>query len=146
MPIRPATAADIPALRQLAEPSPNAAHWSEAQYQAMFAGGQRVFLVLEETSLLGFAVANACSKTEWEVENMVVTAQARRQGHGSRLLQALLQAAGAQGARSVFLEVRESNQAARRLYEKSGFVENGRRPRYYSSPPEDALLYVLSFA
>ena len=51
-----------------------------------------------------------------------------------------------QGALAVFLEVRESNRAARALYEKWAFVENDRRKRYYSNPEEDAIVYRLAFA
>ena len=47
------------------------------------------------------------------------------------------------GAAAVFLEVRESNQAARALYEKWAFLESGRRPRYYKDPEEDAILIAL---
>jgi ribosomal-protein-alanine N-acetyltransferase len=42
---------------------------------------------------------------------------------------------------SVFLEVRESNTAARTLYERAGFEQSGRRESYYTNPPEDAILY-----
>ena len=44
-------------------------------------------------------------------------------------------------ARTILLEVRESNSAARKLYEKCGFVQSGRRQRYYKQPEEDAILY-----
>ncbi len=44
------------------------------------------------------------------------------------------------GRQPYFLEVRESNQAARGLYESLGFVEVGRRPNYYRNPVEDAIL------
>jgi len=53
--------------------------------------------------------------------------------------------ARAKGAQSIFLEVRESNQAARSLYEKWAFVESGRRIRYYQNPQEDAIAYRHSF-
>ena len=49
------------------------------------------------------------------------------------------------GAKAVFLEVRESNYAARALYEKWAFVESGRRRRYYQDPNEDAILYRIDF-
>ncbi len=45
----------------------------------------------------------------------------------------------------VHLEVRESNLAARRLYEKAGFLLDKRRPAYYRNPEEDALLYHLIY-
>jgi len=41
----------------------------------------------------------------------------------------------------VFLEVRASNLAARKLYERVGFIEAGSRPRYYRDPAEDAVVY-----
>jgi ribosomal-protein-alanine N-acetyltransferase len=64
----------------------------------------------------------------------------RRQGIGERLLLALLDLARAHGAREATLEVRPSNTAARRLYEKYGFRNVGVRPRYYSDNHEDALI------
>jgi ribosomal-protein-alanine N-acetyltransferase len=46
----------------------------------------------------------------------------------------------------VYLEVRESNRAARSLYVKCAFIESGHRKSYYSEPEEDAVLYRLDFA
>ena len=45
--------------------------------------------------------------------------------------------------KSLFLEVRENNTAARKLYEKTGFVEVGMRKNYYSNPTENAVLYKM---
>ena len=64
----------------------------------------------------------------------------RRQRLGERLLLAILDIAIARGAREATLEVRLSNLAARRLYEKYGFRPVGLRPRYYSDNNEDALI------
>jgi len=47
------------------------------------------------------------------------------------------------GTKSIFLEVRKSNQAARAFYEKWGFIQTGYRSRYYRDPLEDAVLYKL---
>ena len=63
----------------------------------------------------------------------------RRRGLGTGLMRKLLQEALAQGARLMTLEVRAGNGAARRLYEKLGFRETGRRPRFYEGK-EDAVL------
>jgi ribosomal-protein-alanine N-acetyltransferase len=60
-------------------------------------------------------------------------------------LEALLDAAH-QTKSSVFLEVRESNAPARALYENAGFKQTGRRPSYYTSPLEDAILYRWTVA
>jgi [ribosomal protein S18]-alanine N-acetyltransferase len=64
----------------------------------------------------------------------------RRRGIGERLLLAFLDFAVDQRAREATLEVRLSNLAARRLYEKYGFRPVGLRPRYYSDNHEDALI------
>jgi len=124
-----------------------ASHWSEAQYRrALIEEENRLVLALEQTSgMQGFLVARFIGK-EWEIENLAVAGPARRRGLGSRLVGALLDRARSRGAGSVFLEVRESNQAARSLYEKWGFVESGRRKAYYQQPVEDALIYRLDFS
>jgi len=57
-------------------------------------------------------------------------------------MEALLVQARQTNSDAVFLEVRESNTAARRLYQKLGFEETGRRKSYYSNPVEDAVLYT----
>jgi ribosomal-protein-alanine N-acetyltransferase len=67
----------------------------------------------------------------------------RRQGIASKLLTHTLQSAMREGARSSFLEVRESNASAQDLYRKFGYVEVGRRKRYYKDNDEDAILMNL---
>jgi ribosomal-protein-alanine N-acetyltransferase len=83
--------------------------------------------------------------TEWEIENIAVAGPARRRGLGTRLLAELLKRVHKAGAHNVFLEVRESNRAARELYQEWAFVESGRRKAYYHAPDEDAVLYRFSF-
>jgi [ribosomal protein S18]-alanine N-acetyltransferase len=73
----------------------------------------------------------------------VVAERARRRGVADGLLEGLLRYVRATRGTVIWLEVRESNHPARRLYLKHGFHETGRRPRYYNSPLEDALLYEL---
>jgi ribosomal-protein-alanine N-acetyltransferase len=80
---------------------------------------------------------------EWEIENAVVAPEFHRRGVGRDLLGELLRQAGMAGGTAVWLEVRESNSAARGLYEKHGFRETGRRRGYYNDPSEDAILYEL---
>jgi GNAT superfamily N-acetyltransferase len=75
---------------------------------------------------------------EFEILNLVVATGARRQ----RIARMLLEHAVAKGG-DWFLEVRESNEAARKLYVSAGFIEIGRRPRYYANPREDAIVMRL---
>jgi ribosomal-protein-alanine acetyltransferase len=145
--IRRATAADIPHLMALEKQAAMGAHWSREQYEAAFSGESPTRLVLildDEAGVLGFIVGRALDK-EWEVENVIVAEAVRRRGFGVRLLGEFLDLARGRGAQKIFLEVRESNHGARRLYEKSAFVESGRRRLYYREPEEDAIVYQLGF-
>jgi len=148
MNVRPATPADIPAMMKLVNHSATAARWSRAHYDQVFGtdAPRRIALIVEESvGIQGFLVAHEVA-AEWEIENLAIAGAARRRGLGTRLLGAFLDDARAQGATAVFLEVRESNRAARSLYENWAFVESGRRPAYYTEPQEDAIVYRLSFA
>jgi [ribosomal protein S18]-alanine N-acetyltransferase len=157
MTLRPADAADIPAMIALEKASPFAAHWSEQSYRVAFEAkaAPRIVLVIDDgqgqgqrNSLQGFLVARIngldCEGPGCELENIVVAAGRQRRGIGKMLLQALIAAAGADKAKSIFLEVRESNTAARALYKNCGFSITGRRKSYYKDPSEDALQYTLA--
>ncbi len=144
--IRSATHADIPHMRALAQQADTAAHWSEREYEALFApeAPRRTTLVAaDENGVAGFLIA-MCGVDEWEIENVVVVSRRRQGGIGTALVRHLLDLARQAGIPVVLLEVRESNLPARRLYEKAGFSEIGRRPGYYDNPPEDALLLKFS--
>lgn len=77
---------------------------------------------------------------EAHVTNIAVLPAYRRMGLGSMLLLHMIQDAGAEGVDTMTLEVRISNHAAKRLYERFGFCEEGVRPGYYSDNREDALI------
>lgn len=79
---------------------------------------------------------------EGEILNLAVAADAQERGTGTELLARALAELSHQGVRRVFLEVRESNAAARRFYERQGFREVGRRSRYYRRPAEAALVFA----
>ncbi|MXP65485.1 GNAT family N-acetyltransferase [Roseomonas sp. M0104] len=88
----------------------------------------------------GFILVRAAAD-EAEVLTLAVLPAARRQGVGRALLDAALGVAEAAGARQMFLEVSTANPAARALYAAAGFVEVGRRRRYY---PDGSDALVLS--
>jgi ribosomal-protein-alanine N-acetyltransferase len=77
---------------------------------------------------------------EMHINNVAMRPEYRGQGIGTALLHHVLAAAAGLGARRATLEVRASNDGARRLYERLGFYVAGRRRNYYSSPVEDALI------
>lgn len=143
--IRNGGANDIPLIMKLERSCAWAAHWSEAQYRFALTGQrepERIVIVAEAggSDLSGLLVARQVAP-EWELENIAVVETARRQGIGSALLAALLQRVRSANGKKVWLEVRESNRSARKLYEKTGFRESGRRKGYYLNPPEDAVVY-----
>jgi len=76
---------------------------------------------------------------EGEVLTLAVMPGSRRQGIGTGLLRAALAEVGSHGGRALFLEVSAANDAALALYRREGFVEAGRRARYYSDG-SDALV------
>ena len=163
--VRPAEPADLARLVEIASHSATAAQWKQTEYLKLFATDQaevqprdnprigapnataqpRTALVVEqEGSVVGFIVGRQV-EDEWEIENIAVTGVARRCGLGSRLVGELLDLVRKRGGKSVFLEVRESNHAARSLYEKWAFLEVGRRKMYYQNPAEDALVLKFKF-
>jgi len=139
--IRAATIEDISAILAIERETASAAHWNTAQYEARTSQGH--LLVAERGgTICGFVCANVVAG-EWEIENVVVSQAARRQSVASELLAELLKQWRGSAATRVLLEVRDSNFPARRLYEKLGFRQVGRRSGYYQNPAEDAVLYSL---
>jgi [ribosomal protein S18]-alanine N-acetyltransferase len=157
--IRLASRADVSAMLELEGMSSTAGHWSRQQYEDLFAanhlpGAEPYALVGEEEvqqqstplaqpRIVGFLIARRID-TEWELENIVVAETARRSGAGSQLLHDLVATARAKNGDAIFLEVRESNHAARSFYQRAGFCEAGLRKGYYAGPREDAVVYRLN--
>ncbi len=105
--------------------------WSAAQLRGtMSLSGSWAQLVSSGDSTLGFSL---CRRAGPEAELLLVgvVPSYRGQGIGSALLQAAFNAAGGIGIDTMFLEVRDGNQAAQQLYERAGFVAVGRRRDYY---------------
>jgi ribosomal-protein-alanine acetyltransferase len=161
--VRLAVAADLPQLMEIASHSETAAQWNPREYQKLFtsetgsseysasetiaseSGQKRTALVVErDGKVSGFLISHQLGD-EWEIENIAVTGSAQRSGLGMRLLGEFLSVVRKRGGRAIFLEVRESNLAARALYRKATFVEAGRRKNYYENPPEDALILQFNF-
>jgi len=89
--------------------------------------------------VLGYVVAWFVAD-EGEIANLAVAPEGWGRGIGRALLDAALAEATQRGIESVYLEVRDSNARARRLYQSRGFEEVGRRSKYYRRPVEDAIV------
>jgi ribosomal-protein-alanine N-acetyltransferase len=77
---------------------------------------------------------------EIHINNVAILPELRGQGIGTALMNRVFAEASRLGARRATLEVRASNEGARRLYERLGFRAAGTRRNYYSNPVEDALI------
>jgi ribosomal-protein-alanine acetyltransferase len=129
--LRAATLEDLDAISRIQLASPGAAQWDVTGYLAY-----RCLVAETDGAVTGFLVSRQTSVDEHEILNLAVLPAARRQGVARQLLTSGL----AHGKGLWFLEVRESNRAALRLYESMGFKATGRREAYYYEPPEAAIV------
>ena len=138
--VRPAEDGDLPRVHAI-ETSTFPDPWSLSGFRDVLGNARARLAVAEDHTgeLLGYSAAWFVAD-ESEIANLAVASHARRRGVGGRLLDEILDAARAFGARAVFLEVRESNEAGQRLYASRGFAVVGRRQKYYRKPDEDALI------
>lgn len=129
--IRPATAADVPAIAAIQAASPEAASWdpfSYLEHDCRVAGGPG--------SVDGFLAVRKVAADEHEILNLAVAPAKRHIG----IARTLLADALGKGHGAWFLEVRASNAPAIRLYESVGFKAVGRRQNYYYGPSEDCIV------
>ena len=135
-----ATAVDLPEVVAL-ERASYGDPWPASAFATLPANGQVFFAVARDGDgrLAGYVVGWYVLD-QGELANLAVAADLRTKGVGGLLLDAMIEDAAGRGTRHLFLEVRASNQAARRLYARRGFEEVGRRKGYYRMPTEDALI------
>ena len=130
--------ADVVAMERACYSDP----WPASSFASLPANDRVCFVVARDGDsgrLLGFAIAWHVMN-EGELANLAVGQEYRRKGIGQALLEAVTTDALGRGTSELYLEVRESNSAARRLYGAAGFEEVGRRKKYYRRPEEDALI------
>lgn len=141
MPVRPAQAADLPALvelERLSFPEP----WPESALAGELARAGSIVLVVADGRGKTIAYANFhLAPGEGELMRLAVHPGHRRRGLASRLLAAGLERLEARGAEACYLEVRTTNAPALAFYLASGFSRMGRRPRYYADGT-DALIFL----
>ena len=124
--------------------------WSFETLSAAYALRHMRVLVAEESGkaggqggappvIVGYVLALIMAD-EGEIADVAVAPESRRRGVARALLDQMILDMGAEGVRALYLEVRESNVAARGLYRSMNFEQVGRRREYYQHPSEDALL------
>jgi len=120
--------------------------WSRGIFIDCVKSGYECWLMFLGDQQVGHGVLSAAGD-ECHLLNLTVKPESQSNGLGGKLLAHLMQQGKERGAETAFLEVRESNQVAIRLYERYGFNEIGRRRGYYPSVGgrEDALVmaYLL---
>lgn len=140
---------DLPALSEL-EQCCFSDPWSEAALSAAIEHPDYTVLcarkdipsdtrTLHQKPLAGLMIASIAAD-ECSIQDVAVAPVFRRQGLGLLLFQSMEKQMTGRGSRLFFLEVRESNRPARRLYEKMGYRVIGARRRYYQNPEENAVI------
>jgi ribosomal-protein-alanine N-acetyltransferase len=150
--VRRATGADLDRVMEIDRATMRVSHWSRSAYEKYEAERRedffhRCLLVASDGDhMMGFAAGSFLEGDDAALlENLAVDAPWRRKGVARALCAALIDWAKSEGAWGLDLEVRESNEAAQRLYMSLQFVEQGRRKRYYSDPEEDGVLMGMRF-
>lgn len=139
--LRPATEGDLNQVVQI-ERACFADPWTEESFRRLLAGRSAIFRVVgypPDFEVAGYVIAFAIGD-DAELLNIAVAPGHRGKGLAAQMLDAVLIELGGRAVKNAFLEVRESNVAARALYGSRGFTEIGRRRNYYRRPVEDALV------
>ena len=116
--------------------------WKEEDFLDSLKLSECIFIVNEDDAtgnISGYAGLYMAAG-EGEITNVATAPDYRKSGIGERLAEGIFNRARSCGITRIFLEVRQSNEPALRLYKKIGFVPVGKRPRFYSDPVEDAVL------
>ena len=119
--------------------------WSENSVALELKNPLSCWLVAEEDGKVTGYVGSQTVMDESDMMNVAVHPDYRRKGIAEKLVMELVEALKKRDSRCLTLEVRASNEPARALYEKLGFVQVGLRKNYYRNPREDALILRKEF-
>lgn len=115
--------------------------WSEQAFLDALKQPEALMLVAEKEHQLPVGYCGMyLSLDEAEITNVAVQPERRKQGIGDTILNAALAEAEKHGVQKIYLEVRESNAPAQKLYEKHGFESCGIRKNFYRKPTEHAIV------
>jgi [ribosomal protein S18]-alanine N-acetyltransferase len=141
--IRTLNPADAAQVVLLASRCPEIAQWREESYRAVGNNGAVGWIAIQHNVIFGFLLARIAAD-EMEILNLAVDTSARRQGIARNLVETALNHAAEHQIHRAYLEVRNSNIAARSFYTSQGFEQVGTRQHYYSQPVGDALVLARS--
>ncbi|HUE03462.1 MAG TPA: GNAT family N-acetyltransferase [Bryobacteraceae bacterium] len=129
--LRAGASDDLALVGEIQKASPEASQWDVPEYLKY-----ELTVAVSEGRVAGFAVARCLAEGESELLNLAVDPVFRRRGIARRLVAAIT----SRHRGMVWLEVRESNTNARKLYKSLGFVDTGSRPGYYTGSDEGAIV------
>ncbi len=134
---------DIPEVLELSNRAFGSMAWNERDFhRAVESNYDYPYVLRMDGEFLGFCMLRQLGP-EAEIQEICVHEKFRGRGYGEALMDQMIQTARMQQGHSIFLEVRESNHTARKLYQKKGFTEEYRRKNYYTDPTEDAVIMQL---
>ena len=140
--LRPAREPDLDAVLAI-EHASFGDPWNRSAFTDLVDDPRVAFLIADVGGAVRGYVVAWFVLDEGEIGNLAVARDARRRGIGALLLDGAIAAVRDSDVDTLYLEVRDSNVAARALYASRGFVEVGRRREYYRKPKEDALVLRL---
>lgn len=121
--------------------------WSRNIFRDCIRIGYHCRVLIEEQAMNGYGIMSVAAE-EGHILNLCIRPSRQGSGLARVLLEDLLLVARICGAKTLFLEVRPSNEPARRLYLGAGFCELGVRRGYYPAAKgrEDALIMAIDLA
>ena len=141
--IKRAGLADIPAIRAL-EGECFSAQWTDKQIEFEICNENSFFIAaFSDGELCGYGSFKYAADTAY-INNIAVDKRYRRQGIASAVCAALEKKAMELSLEFITLEVRRSNVGAIALYESRGYKNVGIRPKFYTSPVEDAVIMTMA--
>ena len=117
--------------------------WSHGVFRDCLLAGYQNVVLMRDNDVAGYGVLSVAAG-EAHILNLCVDPEFRSRGHGEKLLDEMLFRARAASVRTIYLEVRPSNERAIALYRKKGFHQVANRPAYYQANEgrEDAAVFA----
>ena len=140
--IRRAAKSDIPKISEI-ENSSFSDPWDKQLFLDVIDSKDKYLMIAESGKEVEGYVVFEKILDEGHITNLAIAVKYRKKGIAAGLVNYVLDLAKGLGIKEIFLEVRESNEAAKSLYSKFGFKEIGRRKGYYPKANEAALVLSL---